>query len=68
MLFCYLLQFGVLQQVLRVLLGPRSGRRAQRTEGRHRDVPLLAEVEQLSLVEERVAFHLNMDMELRNIS
>ena len=34
MLFCYLLQFGVLQQVLRVLLGPRSGRRAQRTEGR----------------------------------
>ena len=54
-----LLQLGVLQEVLRLLACPRPRWGAQRAEGRHRDVPLLAELEQLALVEEWVALHLN---------
>ena len=54
-----LLQFGILQEVLRFLARPRPGRGAKRAEGRDRDVPFLAELEQLALVEERVALHLN---------
>ena len=58
MLFRHPLQFVILQEVFRVLLRPGSGRRAERAEGRHRNVPLLAELDQLVLVEEGVALHL----------